>query len=301
MYLFQETIESWEDWSRVFQSAPAFEPLVREIFHREGLPFSRLRNMTPGTNAVFRVEDLVVKVFFPKESGLDPTQDFENESAVCQRLTELKLPIPRLLSRGEIEDKYRFYYLIEEFAQGVEAGNWLPAAQPAEKRALVNRLKIILPQINRPAAGLIAPVDLRERALNNPRLKKLPFQLEQELKTRARMADLTQPVLVHGDLTGENLLVDKNGKLTILDWADACLAPFWYEYGPLVFELFKCDPILLKEFAGKNPETFAEDTLNALSIHAFGPELLLECAKRENRPPFSSLEEVREYLIDKLR
>ena len=38
--LFSETIQNWDDWGRVFQSIPAFTPLVREIFRREGLPFA---------------------------------------------------------------------------------------------------------------------------------------------------------------------------------------------------------------------------------------------------------------------
>ena len=52
--LFSETIQNWDDWGRVFQSIPAFTPLVREIFRREGLPFAPLQNLTPGTNGVFR-------------------------------------------------------------------------------------------------------------------------------------------------------------------------------------------------------------------------------------------------------
>ena len=56
----------------MYQSIPAFAPLIQEIFRREDLPFSPLSPLTPGTNAVFRSGELVVKVFFPKESGLDP-------------------------------------------------------------------------------------------------------------------------------------------------------------------------------------------------------------------------------------
>ena len=55
MYLFNEDIGSWEDWGRVFQSIAVFEPLVGAIMKEEKLAFDRIYNLTPGTNAVFRV------------------------------------------------------------------------------------------------------------------------------------------------------------------------------------------------------------------------------------------------------
>ena len=134
--LFSETIQNWDDWGRVFQSIPAFTPLVREIFRREGLPFAPLQNLTPGTNGVFRCGDLVVKVFFPQQSGLDPEPDFRNEAAVCGHLTKLGVPVPKLLAQGLVRDKYDFYYLITQYIPGQEAGDWLPAASPGKRKPL---------------------------------------------------------------------------------------------------------------------------------------------------------------------
>ena len=73
---FSETVESWQDWGRIYQSIPTFEPLVKEIFRREGLPWEPLSPLTPGTNGVFRCGNLVVKVFYPKEAGENPALDF---------------------------------------------------------------------------------------------------------------------------------------------------------------------------------------------------------------------------------
>ena len=75
---FHERISCWDDWGRVYQSKEAFSPLVEEIYRREKLPFAPLQNLTPGTNAVFRVGNTVAKVFFPRESGLDHTPDYQN-------------------------------------------------------------------------------------------------------------------------------------------------------------------------------------------------------------------------------
>ena len=68
--LFWETLQNWADWGRVFADWAAFAPLVREIFRRNGLPMGEVRALPPGTNAVFRVGDLVVKIYAPAETGV---------------------------------------------------------------------------------------------------------------------------------------------------------------------------------------------------------------------------------------
>lgn len=298
--LFGETVECWEDWGRVFQSIPAFSGLIREILRREGLPFSSLEGLTPGTNAVFRSGGLVVKVFFPRESGLDPVPDFEAEAAVCAWLTRHSIPTPRLLAGGFLEDRYRFYYLVTEYFPGKEAGGWLRGASREEKRAFARKLRGVLQRLNRPAEGLLPPVDLLGRAAGNPRLRRLPAGLVGELRARVQGLDLSQRVLVHGDLTGENLLVDGQGDPVVIDCADACLAPAWYEYGPIAFELFQCDPVLLSAFAGEDRIAFAERVLDSVSLHAFGADLLEEAARREGIPVFSDLGQVRRFLLERL-
>lgn len=63
--LFNEPIHNWNEWGAIFQSTKAFTPMAEEIFRREGLTFSELNNLTPGTNAVFHTGDHVVKIFAP--------------------------------------------------------------------------------------------------------------------------------------------------------------------------------------------------------------------------------------------
>ena len=298
-HFFHEKISDWEDWGRVYQSIPAFSPLAEEIYRREHLPFSPLQHLTPGTNAVFRAGETVVKIFFPKESGLDPLPDFQNEAAVCGYLTKQGISTPRLLAQGKIEDAYTFFYLITEYAAGQEAGDFLSAASPEQKRQFVRELKQILAALNRPAEGVIPPIDLLKRALENPRLSRIPKALAEEMGHRARQLDLSRRVLVHGDLTGENLLVTPREKLIVIDCADACLAPQWYELGPIVFELFRCDSLLLREFAAGEKD-FVEQVLDSVCLHDFGADLLRTAAEREGIPCFSDLAEVKYYVNKKL-
>lgn len=112
--------------------------------------------------------------------------------------------------------------------------------------------------MHRPAEGLIPPVDLLGRALDNPRLERLPVSLRDEMAGRAAKMDLIDTVLVHGDLTSENVLIGENNRPIIIDCADSCLAPWWYELTPLAFELFHCRGNLLRLFADIDSEVLIE-------------------------------------------
>ena len=103
-----------------------------------------------------------------------------------------------------------------------------------------------------------------------------------------------------GDLTGENILVDEGGSPIIIDCADACLAPWWYELAPLVFELFHCQRNLLRMFVDTAPKVFVGRVLDAVCIHDFGANMLLDLAEREKVPCFSHLAEVRDFLLSRV-
>ncbi|ANU54774.1 aminoglycoside phosphotransferase family protein [Acutalibacter muris] len=298
--LFNYTIKNWADWGKVFQSIEEFTPLAQEIFRREKLEFTNLENLTPGTNAVFRAGNYVVKIFAPKELGLDSQADYLNESAVCGALTERGIPTPRMIACGSVQDKYLFYYIITEYYSGVEAGAWLEKATLGQKKIFIERLRELLQKLNRSAQGLIPPVDLLSRALGNSRLERLPDSLRAEMAARAANLDLTDTVLVHGDLTGENILVDSESSPVIIDCADACLAPWWYELGPLVFELFHCRKDLLRLFVDTDSETFVERILDAVCIHDFGANMLWDLAEREKVPCFLHLADVRDFLLNRV-
>lgn len=243
--LFNEPIHNWSEWGSIFQSKEVFTPLAKEIFRREGLAFPGLENLTPGTNAVFRAGDYVMKIFAPRESGLDPHVDYTNESTVCGALTRWGISTPRLIAHGKIQDTYLFYYLITEYCPGEEAMTWLESASPSQLEDFIRQFKELLQTLHRPAEGLIPPVNLLRQALENPRLERLPVSLRGEMAERAARLDLTDTVLVHGDLHGENILVGADNRPIIIDCADASLAPWWYELAPLVFELFHCHGDLL--------------------------------------------------------
>lgn len=298
--LFTETVENWKDWGRVFQSIPAFTPLAEEICRREGLPWVGLSPLTPGTNGVFRCGDAVLKIFFPKESGLDPALDFHRELAVSQWAAKAGVSTPAVLGQGMVSDKYDFYYLITQYSPGKEAGPWLEEATPAQRAEFVKRLRQMLETLNRPAPGIFPWEDLKAQARTNKRLEKLTPSLREEVLHRLEGIELEEIVLTHGDLTGENLLVKEDGSLVVIDWADAHLAPAWYELGPIAFELFQGRGELLRLFAGADREAFIERLLDCCCLHDFGADFLWNFWQREGVAEFRSLREVRELLEKKL-
>lgn len=303
MYLFDKTISNWSDWGQVFQDREAFTPLCPDILRSEGFPPLPLGPLTPGTNAVFRSGGQVLKVFYPPESGMDSRCDWEAEQAAMTQAEKLEVPAPKVLAAGERQDRYLFRYLIMDYCPGAEAGEAISKMTPAEKAAFARQVKALLARLNQPAENLIPPRDLVKQALENPRMNGLHPELVRELQDLAQRVDLSQPVLVHGDCTGENLLVDGKGKLCLIDFADCCLAPAWYELPPVVFELFREDPLLVGPFSkGENPLDFVEKLLWGLALHDFGGDILKGFFARQGiaAEEVSSLARLRGLLVDKL-
>ena len=97
MSYFNADIHNWVSWSKVFQDILAWEPLIEYIFRIEDLSYAKIEHLTPGTNAVFKSGDYVVKIFAPKESGMDMYSDYTTEKFGLVRTESLKIPVPRLI------------------------------------------------------------------------------------------------------------------------------------------------------------------------------------------------------------
>lgn len=287
-HLFERTVDGWEAWSRVFCDVEAFTPLVRAIYAQNGMPEPEtVANLTPGTNAVFRCDDTVIKLFAPESSGIDSVHDFAVESAMLRYAAKVGIPTSELLRIGIMEDKYKFRYMILSFVEGVEAGEALAGYDVERKEHFARQIRALCEAMNQPCEDLLPPVDLKARALENFRLLTLPERLMRDI--RARVKNLAwgrrDEVVVHGDITGENVLIRADGMPVLIDFADGVMGPAWYEWPSIIFELFHCDETLVRAFIGAEPlAVFVQQLMNAVALHDFGANIIADYAQRSGIP-----------------
>ena len=275
-YLFNEEIGSWSDWGRVFQSVPAFEPLAAHILRREGLPDAPLGNLTPGTNAVFRAGDNVIKIFAPAESGFDQSADMRTELFAARRANRLGIASPRVIADGCVEDKYRFYYIISEYIDGRELSRALPEMSERDKLDAARRLRSLTDRLNTPCEPF-NDIDILTDPERSRRWDRYPPGFRAEREEYIRSLDTSERVFVHGDLCGDNILIGSDGELRLIDFADSVLAPIWYEQALIAVELFDFDRTLLRGYFGEyDPERLAKLCLDGLLIHDFGGNIAAE-------------------------
>ena len=274
-WLFTETIDGKEAWARLFQSINAFGPLVLEIFRKHRLVPGEVQNLTPGTNAVFRVGDKVVKVFAPVESGYSTDKDYEIELAALRHANRVEVSAPFLVCSGCIEDKYLFWYIVMEHIRGYEFEDVLERFDHRQKVAFATKMKTITHRLNVELLdGGIPPLTLRD-CMDNPRWQAFPECFRLSRNAYLENQHLSDCVYTHGDMTGENIIVGDDGDVFLIDFADSRLAPYHYEWPPLVFALFGCDAVMMEAYFGDYRHDGFYDMLTlSMAIHEFGGPLV---------------------------
>ncbi|MGB3972359.1 MAG: aminoglycoside phosphotransferase family protein [Limnochordia bacterium] len=274
MNLFTASIDDWTSWAQVFQSIKAFEPLVKQIFKQHSLPFSEIEQCIPGTHAVFKVGSCVVKILAPEESGWNTRSDYVTELFGLERANKLGIPVPKLLACGSVEDQYRFFYLVTEYVPGSSLSRIGDRLSDFEKREYGRQLREITERMHTPCERF-NEVDIIARGLASERWHRFSASFQQERHECLMQYQVTAPVYVHGDLTGDNVILSPSGTLFIIDFADAVLAPAEYELPSLMFELFKFDKAYFEGYFGEyGPSELVEKCCGALLVHDFGSDMI---------------------------
>jgi len=279
-WLFGAEIDGNDSWAAVFQSIGAFSPLISEIFHANGLKAGEVENLTPGTNAVFRINDKVIKIFAPIESGFSTDHDFHIELASLQHVNRLEINAPLLICSGSVEDKYLFRYVIMDYITGCEAAHGLSFYQNGQKIDFALQLKMMTNKMNTKISTDEIPAFSIENCLENKRWDEFPDSFRIDRNSYINNETYPEFVYTHGDLTGENLLIDDDGRIYMIDFADSRLAPYYYEWPPIVFALFGCSPEMMEAYFGDfhHAEFYHMLTMSTL-IHEFGATIVKQiCA-----------------------
>jgi tRNA A-37 threonylcarbamoyl transferase component Bud32 len=269
--VFFEEIKYWDTWGKVFQDIAAFEKLINRIFEKEDINYKEISHLTAGTNAVFKVDNFVVKIFAPVESGFNTEIDYNYEILGMKRAISLGINIPKVIAASYIEDKYLFRYIIMEYIKGKEAKDVLKDYSINEKLAFVHQLKENLRKMNTSVEESYPDFDVKERVLSNTRWNVMPEKVVYQVKELVRVYDIADKVYVHGDITGDNVMISQNGMLYIIDFADGRIAPKEYEFPPILFDLLDFDKLMITEFIGEqNIEQFVEKCFYGILMHEFG-------------------------------
>ena len=277
MSLFSGHIGNWRDWGGIYQSISAFASLVNHILKIENLPPAAIESLSPGTNAVFKAGGYVVKIFAPRQSGVDQTPDLLTELFATRRANALGVSAPRLIADGYIDDKYRFAYMVTEYIEGKEFDDAVKTMSRRELQRLGQKLRRAVDTMNTPCETFNA-VDVIGGESRFPVWVNFPDSFNKERVEYKRTHDFGKKVFVHGDLCSDNILVSQDGKIYIIDFADAVLAPAVYEHALVATGLFFLDGDMLRGYFGDAAaDDIAEICFDGLLIHAFGGDIIKNC------------------------
>jgi serine/threonine protein kinase len=289
MYLFSKDISNWVKWGEVFQDIDSFKLLIKHIFMVEGIPLLDIRATTPGTNAVFHCGRYVVKIYAPLETGISGNE-YRRELEALRRASRQNIPSPKITACGMVADKYEFYYLITEKVLGAEATNIITNYSYDDKFSFVQKLNKLLSKINTRAP--LNEKEFKSGLIHNKRWSIFPPPVQKQIKKISHGMSFRDMVYVHGDLTGENVLLNKD-KITLIDFGDSKIAPVYYEYPPIIYELFNHDKTLSNLFA-QGKIDFVEDLFIATILHDFGALFVKDICRNHLKIKPSELEDIYE-------
>lgn len=273
-YLFKHDIVDWHSWGQIFSSLEAFAPLIKQIFANENLDFDKIEHCMPGTNAVFKVGSYVVKIFAPKESGMNTESDYKTELFGMVRANLLQISAPKVIAKGSIKDKYLFLYLIMENVTGSVLGNIESTFTYEQKIHIGQKLRSITNKLNTECEKF-NNIDIIERELNNKRWSIFPDGFNKERISYLKSFNINDEVYVHGDLNPDNVIIDGNYNVHIIDFADSLIAPAEYELPAIVCELFCFDKAFMKGYFGyENITDITEKCFKGLLLHEFGSDII---------------------------
>jgi hypothetical protein len=273
--LIKEAIPTQEHWVRVRSSISFFSPLINFVFRQHSLPLGELMAMNRATNAVFRADSVIIKIFPPTEVDFESERDFRTELHGLSFANSQGVACPKLLASGTVSCAQDFRYIVMEFLEARVFSPNLPFTRE-EKIAIGRQFRSITDALNVPCDDFNS-VEIIQRAQSNPWWKRFSEEFQNELHSFLTDIKLSNEVFVHGDLWANNVLIDEKNRLFIIDFADACHAPLFYEHVLVACDLFAIDGyFILGYFGDYDLAEMVEQMFVGLLIHDSGGEVVLE-------------------------
>ena len=160
---------------------------------------------------VYKCDDSIVKVFNEEH----PKSDVFNEALITARIEETGLDIPKVKGVSLVEGKWA---LEIEYKDGKTMEDMMNSDKKNIEKYMEDFVDLQL-QIHGKTSPLLKGMkDKLARQINS--LKDLDATTRYELLTRLESMPKHNKVC-HGDFNPSNVIVVKNGKMTVVDWAHA--------------------------------------------------------------------------------
>ena len=286
--LLLPSIETREDYEPVYRDANVWLPAMRTICERHSLDKTLLELAPPGTHVVFRVGlHLYIKLFAPPWSG-----DFIPERLVLRKLSgRTDLPIPRLVTEGEIEG---WPYIIVTAVDGIPLHEAWNSMGGSDREHIAARCGELINALHSTQTAGLEAIAIDWPTFVESQIQNCKDQLIRTSTDRHWIQSVVEftnalpplfepgfrPVLLSADVTDEHILVAEHGgrwELTgFIDFGDAMLGHPYYDFvapGALITRSSTClqrAMLLAYGYSSNQLNTTLADQLMAYTlIHRF--------------------------------
>ena len=160
---------------------------------------------------VYKVEDKVIKVFDKKH----PKADVFNEALNQARVEETGLNVPKVTEVSEVNGQWA---IATEFVEGKTLADIMITDKKNTEKYMDQFVDLQLEIHSKKAPLLNKLKDKLARQING--LTEIDATTRYELLTKLEGMPKHAKVC-HGDFNPSNVIIDKNGKFAIIDWAHA--------------------------------------------------------------------------------
>lgn len=161
--------------------------------------------------SVYKCDDSIVKVFVETH----PKSDVFNEALITARIEETGLEIPKVKGVSQIDGKWAIEI---EFKEGKTLEEMMESDKKNMEKYMEDFVDLQMQVHSKSSPLLKGMKDKLSRQING--LKDLDATTRYELLTRLESMPKHNKVC-HGDFNPSNVIVGKNGKMTVVDWAHA--------------------------------------------------------------------------------
>lgn len=314
-------VDSWEDWTRIYNDVSVWQGLIDAICSREGISYRQLHPASDNTNAVFLLDRaFAVKIYSPFWN------EYEFERTLLEALkSHDEIPTPELVTCGHISDAdgTSWPYLITRYCPARSYSEIRQELTHDNAMALARQLGQIVRALHALDTSQLASA-ATERTWNDVVFERrsaavgelvaagvlnpgIQDSLDMLLDEVIADAPSGERVVAHGDLGPDHVLCARTEGgwriEALIDFGDAKIGVREYEWMPVWMGFCRRNPVLARGFLdGYDPgllhdAAFPSRAVAWTLLHDFGTDELIRCCRGLGQlAPVETMEELRSLL-----